>query len=202
METIREELNEIFFDDSDFLHEMKLMDKNVIKKIQSKLVSAIKSKNAKTVSKLLKPVPSMSFDNIKTLLKKRVIKDKQKFDRNYKIADRSIRKIKNKDAKAGLTLATATLATLTDQDVNQIIEENKRVFDPKNLIMLLLGILWITKALLLTGGDVGVWADIVTSGTASGAFAGLIFAAAILMIIKSTYNLVAGKEAKHLFIII
>ena len=73
MQTIQEELNEIFFDDTEVLQEMIKINKNIISKIKDKLVTTIKSKDPKRLKKLLKPIPSMSFDSIKTLLKKKII---------------------------------------------------------------------------------------------------------------------------------
>lgn len=192
MQTIQEELNEIFFDDTDILQEMKLMNKNVVKKIRDKLAATIKSKDAKRLGKLLKPIPSMSFDGIKSLLKKRAIKNKQQFEKNYKIANRTIKKVKNKDAKNALALTAATAATIKDISVEQVIEDNQRVFDPKNVIMLLMGILILVRIYLpMSGGGLEL--------TAMGyIFTGI----AILMIIKTSYNLIVGQEAKHLFIVI
>ena len=103
MDLLTEELNDIFFNDYDIIQEMKLMDKNVVKKIKDKLEATIKSKDPKRLDKLLKPVPSMSFDGIKSLLKKRVIKNKAQFEKNYKIAQRKIVRVKNENAKKGLS---------------------------------------------------------------------------------------------------
>ena len=192
MDNITEELNDIFFDDYEMIQEMKLMNKNIVKKITDKLQATIKSKDAKRLGKLLKTVPSKSFSDIKMMLKKRVIKNKQQFEKNYKIANRSIRKVKNKDAKEALSLAVATAATVKDIPVEQIIEDNQRVFDPKNVVMLFFGLLILVRiGLPLSGGGVEL------TGI------GYVFLAiASLMIIKTTYNLIVGQEAKSLFIII
>ncbi len=192
METIQEELNELFFDDSDILQEIKLMDKNIAKKIKDKLIAVIKSKNPKNLNKLLKPVPTKSLDDIHTLLRKRVIKNKQKFDKNFKIANRKIVRVKNDSAKHALSLAAATAATATDKSVEELIDENRRVFDPKNLVMLLLGILYLSN-FFIAGGAAAYQNPV---------FATMLAAAAGLMIIKVTYNLIAGKEAKSLFLIL
>ena len=199
METIREELNEIFFDDTQILQEMKLVNKHIINKINDKLVTTIKSRNVKTLDRLLKLVPRKSFDDIKMVLKKRAIKNKQELDRNYKVAHKRITKIKNKDAKDGLALVTATVATVTDKSVEQIIDENRKIFDPKNLIMLLLGMFFLGKYIIDFGGDVPL---LINVAAAQQPILLLFFALALFMIIKSTYNLVAGKEAKSLFILI
>ena len=192
METIRDELNEIFFDDTQVIQEMKLLNKNIVKKIRDKLQATIKSKDAKRLGKLLKPIPSMSFDGIKSLLKKRAIKNKQQFEKNYKIANRKIKRVKNQDAKKALSLVAATAATAKDIPVEQIIAENERVFDPKNVIMLLMGILILVKIYLpMSGGGY----ELTAMGYA-------FIAIAILMIIKTSYNLIVGQEAKHLFIVI
>lgn len=192
MQTIHEELNELFFDDTEMIQEMKLMNKNIVKKIKDKLEMTIKSKNAKRLGKLLKVVPSKSFSDIKMMLKKRVVKNKQQFERNYKVANRSIRKVKNKDAKEALSLVAATAATVKNIPVEQIIEDNQRVFDPKNVIMLLLGLIVLAKLFDPSAG--GVF-NLTTMGY-------LFLAAASLMVIKTTYNLIVGQEAKHMLILI
>jgi len=193
MITIQEELNELFFDDTQIIEEMKLMDKNSVKKIKDKLEATIKSKNAKRLDKLLKIVPSKSFSDIKMMLKKRVIKDKQKFEKNYKIANRKINRVKNKDAKEALSLAAATAATIKDIPVEQIIEDHQRVFDPKNLIMLLAGLLVIFK-------DIMAFSQGYTFANPVMGYA--ILTIASLIVIKTSYNLIAGREAQSLFIII
>jgi len=194
MDLLTEELNDIFFNDYDIIQEMKLMDKNVVKKIKDKLEATIKSKDPKRLDKLLKPVPSMSFDGIKSLLKKRVIKDKQQFEKNYKIAQRKIVRVKNENAKKGLSLAAATAATAAGKDVEDLIDENQRVFDPKNLVMLLLGLYFLAKFIMVQANP--------SIAFVNPTIAYIIAGIAVLMIIKTSYNLIAGKEAKSLFLIL
>lgn len=176
----------------EYLTEEFKFGRDAVKKIISKIEGALKTKDADTVNTLLKPVPTASIDKIKGMIKDKVVKDKAKFDDNFKRAQDTIKNVRNKNAKDALSVTAAALATVSNKEVEDVIHENERVFDPKNVLMLLAGLVIIIKAILVHSQGY-IYASPISY---------VFLAAAILIVLKTTYNLIAGKEAKHLFIVI
>jgi hypothetical protein len=176
-----------------YIQEVMGMSRKLIDNVKDKMEKAIKSKDPKNVEKLLDKVPTKSFNEIKDVLKEKAFKAKNEFDINVKKAENKIRNVKNPEAKRGLATMAALAATATQSPVEEIIEENQRVFDPKNVVMLLLGLLFLAKFALMQAQGY-VFVNPVTGYL----FVGI----AALMVIKTTYNLIMGKDAKSLFIIL
>jgi len=203
MNIINEQLTDIFFHEQDMIQEFNMLGSGIINKIKGRLISTIKSKDPKKLDTLLKPIPERSFEEIKSLAKKKL--EGSEFEKNYRLAKSKVR-VKNEAAKEALSISAAISATAQKKTVDEIYMENPRVFDPKNVIMLLLGIVFLFKFVLLANEIAGYTGDSIGSAISTIASVSpmytLFAVAATFMIIKTTYNLIAGKEAKSLFILL